>query len=164
VFSVLDEDVVGNQQPIPNNYKVSRNFRYGGEYQFSCECEYAATMRLPCRHVIYKIEKSALCLFKNFDYPRRWLKMSPLAPEESSSDSATSTFDSYGTEQSASDTNFVQLAPDAQLRRVKVVDRFNSIKVHTDLIMSMLTDKSRFRRKRQVLQRAGFHQQALIIK
>jgi hypothetical protein len=71
--------------------------------------------------------------------------MSPLTPEESSSDSAISTFDSYGTEQSASDTNlptqFVQLAPHAQLRRVKVVDRFNSIKVHTDLIMSMLTDK-----------------------
>jgi hypothetical protein len=69
VFRVLDEDVVGNQQPVPNNYKVSRNFRDGGEDQFSCECEYAAAMRLPCRHVIFIIEKLELCLFKNFDYP-----------------------------------------------------------------------------------------------
>jgi hypothetical protein len=93
-------------------------------------------MRLPCRNVIFIVEKLELCLFKNFDYARRWLKMSPLTPEESSSDSAISTFDSYGAEQSASDTNFVQLAPYSQLRRVNVVERFNLIKVHTDLIMS----------------------------
>lgn len=38
-------------------------------------------------------------------------------------------------------TQFVQLAPETRDRRAKVVDRYNAIKVHMDLIMSMLIDK-----------------------
>jgi hypothetical protein len=143
VFRVASID----DQSLPKRHKVSRTVVDGANDTFLCECDYSSMMLLPCCHVVYILEKLQLCLFRNFRYARRWLKVSPLTFEESSSDSSHSNFEPYGAEQSASDTNlptqFTQTLPEALVRRAQVVDRYNVLKVHMDLIMSMLVDKRR---------------------